>query len=123
MRLRIRRNQAQVKGLFGGHKGMSFHVVFQADLEPSEVDLIRRYRAEGEWLAGLPDVADGRVKVVQGDRTGVVLIGTLLAGLTFQCRDVATLLSIEAKLREACQAFQTYLQVMASFGGEEILEF
>jgi hypothetical protein len=38
-------------------------------------------------------------------------------------KDVTTLLDREAVIKQACQELKILLDVMASFGGEEIIEF
>lgn len=123
MRLRISRDQAQHKGLFGGNKGMNFIIRFKADLDDEELNLIQRYKADREWLAFLEPVAEGDVKLVEGARGDIVDIGSLVKGVAYQCKDVATLIKIESKLRDACNDFKSYLTVMASFGGEEFVEY
>ena len=46
MKLTIKRDQADVKGVFGGHKGMKFLLSYRVELTPEEQGLITRYKAE-----------------------------------------------------------------------------
>ena len=43
MKLHIKRSQADVKGMFGGHKGVSFTLSLKLELSPEETSLIEKY--------------------------------------------------------------------------------
>lgn len=51
MKLVIRRNQADMKGFFGGHKGVKFSLFAKADITEEEQALIRKYMVGGYELA------------------------------------------------------------------------
>ena len=50
-------------------------------------------------------------------------ISDLMDGIKDKCRDVSVLLENESVYKESCKYFKTLLDVMASFGGEEVVEF
>jgi hypothetical protein len=50
-------------------------------------------------------------------------VGNLVQGKTYELEDVTTLLNNEAVIKGACDDFKNLLIVMASFGGEEVIEF
>lgn len=49
-------------------------------------------------------------------------VGDLVGGYTAVLDDVATLLNNEEVIKEACNDFKNLLLVMASFGGEEVID-
>ncbi len=116
MKLIIKRDQKQEKGIFGGDKGMKFLLSCRAELTPEEQNLIKKYKAEREILATI---------VIENDpkQSGLLFINDLITGKLYECKDVISLLDVEDKIKKACENFKTLLQVMASFGGEEIIEF
>lgn len=114
MKLSISRNQAS--GMFGGVK---FELKAKVDLSEEESALIARYKAEKEVLLK---------KEVKIPFTGKALIldltiGSLVAGQSFKCADVAEILQTESLIKESCASFRTYLDVMSRFGGEEVIEY
>jgi hypothetical protein len=114
MKLHIRKNQKEQKGIFGGHKGMSFIFSCQAQLTPEESELIARYRAEDQPLT-YRTVGDTQIPGLK--------IGDLVRGISYEVRDVTELLNYEETIKGACSNFKTLLMVMNSFGGEEVVEF
>jgi len=115
MRLVIKRNQNEQKGILGGHKGMSFLLSCKVELTSAEQDLIAKYRADKQPLA--------YTTTKKGDDVPAVHIADLVRGISYELKDVVTLLSTEEDIKNACEAFKTILVVMESFGGEEIIEF
>ncbi len=113
MKLIIRRSQAEEKSFFGGHKGMKFLLSCRTELTPQEQDLIKQYKAEEEMLTSF----------VLEDEPRLLGIKELVSGTNYQCKDVTTLLEVEDRIKTACKNFKTLLEVMSSFGGEEVVEF
>jgi hypothetical protein len=114
MKLIIKRDQKQEKGLFGGDKGMKFLLSCRTELTPEEQSLIKKYKAEQKTL-GVISLGE--------DPTGLLSINDLIIGKTYECKDVITLLDVEDKVKKACENFKTLLVVMDSFGGEEVIEY
>lgn len=113
MRLTIRRDQAAKKGLFGGHKGMKFSLYCRVQIPPEEQELIDIYKVHDHVLTW---------RQFEGRQIPGLTVGDLLRGKTYELDDVATLLSNEEVIKEACKDFKNLLLVMASFGGEEVIE-
>lgn len=114
MRLLVNRNQKEQKGIFGGHKGMSFSLSCRVELTPEENALIARYRAEEQPLT---------YRMVGDTQIPGLKIGDPVRGTYYEVRDVTELLNYEETVKGACGNFKTLLMVMNSFGGEETFEF
>jgi hypothetical protein len=114
MKLYITRDQA--KGMFGGVK---FELSARVELTEEESDLVKRYKADKEVLLRRA------IKIPFTDRqlTLDLTIGSLTSGQTFKCGDVGEILETEKNVKEACEAFKKYLEVMKHFGGEEVIEY
>jgi hypothetical protein len=114
MKLYITRDQA--KGMFGGVK---FELSARVELTQEENDLIKRYKADKEVLV------QRSIKIPFTDRAVTInlTIGSLTAGQTFKCGDIAEILELEKNIKEACEAFKNYLLVMRNFGGQEVIEY
>jgi hypothetical protein len=114
MKLIITRDQA--KSLLGGVK---FEFKAKAELTSEEAELVKKYKAEKEVLL------KKEVKLLFTG-TGLSLnltIGSLTAGQVFTCNDIAEILEYERNVKESCEAFKRYLEVMRSFGGQEVIEY
>ncbi len=114
MKLYIARDQA--KGLLGGVK---FELRARVELTHEEAGLVRKYKADKEMLL------QKEVKIPLTGRSIVLnlTIGSLMNGQTFRCNDIAEILEYERNVKESCEAFKEYLEVMKNFGGEEIIEY
>jgi hypothetical protein len=114
MKLIINRSQQDVKGMLGGHKGVSFTLSYRLVLTQDELELIQRYKLE-EYPVTWRTFRDQRVP----DDT----IGNMLQGRSQTITDVKTLLSNEAVVKDACDAVATLFQVVRTFGGDEVIEY
>ena len=114
MRLYINRDQG--KGMLGGVK---FEMSAKVQLTNEEAELVRKYKAEKEVLL------KKEIKIPLTGRALVLnlTIGSLLNGQTFKCDDIAEVLEYEKNVKESCEAFKTYLEVMRNFGGQEVIEY
>ncbi len=113
MKLIIKRAQAEQKGLFGGHKGMKFTLSCQVDLSDEERGLLEKYNVEEHPLT---------YRQQDGVDVPALRIGDLVRGRTYEVNDVSTLLNNEEVIKNACHDFKMLLEVMRSFGGEEVVE-
>jgi len=84
-------------------------------LTPEEQELITRYKAEHHPLTYRTE-ADSRQ--VPKDT-----ISSLMQGVTEEIKGITVLLNNESIIKEACKDFKTLLTVMATFGGEEVVEY
>jgi hypothetical protein len=114
MKLYITRDQA--KGLLGG---MKFELTARAELTPDESALVSKYKADKEVLLQKEIKIPFTGKAVVVD----IHIGGLLSGQTFKCKDIADILEYEKNVKEACENFKRYIEVMKSFGGQELIEY
>ena len=116
MKLEIWRDQSDVKGMFGGHKGVSFKLVTRVQLLPEETALIAKYKVGDDVLVSyeLP----GADRAVQFNIT----INQMAAGYTTNMRDIATMMELEDAIKTRCRNLKSWLQVMATFGGYEAVE-
>jgi len=114
MKLYITRDQA--KGLLGGVK---FELKARTELTTEEAELVRKYKADKEVLL------QKEVKIPLTGRAIILnlTIGSLMNGQTFKCNDIAEILEYEKNVKESCEAFKNYLEVMKNFGGEEVIEY
>ena len=114
MKLFIKRDQA--KGLLGGIK---FELRVRTELTNEEAELVRKYKVDKEVLL------QKEIKIPLTGRSIVLnlTIGSLMAGQTFKCNDIAEILEYEKNVKESCEAFKNYLEVMKNFGGEEVIEY
>jgi hypothetical protein len=110
MQLVIRRNQADAKGVFGGHKGVNFNLFYRLVLSPEEAAVVQRYRLDLHVLS----------------RSGNGLQETVadaMRGVTQTVQSVDVLLNNEKIAKSSCDAFYRLLLVAQSFGGEEVVQF
>lgn len=112
MKLVIKRGQAEQKGLLGGSKGVTFSLHCRVLLNEEEHKLVQKYKADQYTLTEL-----------KYDTGVAVMIIGLMKGVTFNHSDIKTLLKNEQTVKEACEELKMLLQVMASFGGEEVIEY
>ena len=114
MKLFIKRDQA--KGLLGGVK---FELSGRVELSPAEAELVRKYKVEKELLLKKEVKIPFTGRSLSLDLT----IGSLLSGQTFKCSDIAEIVETESNLKESCESFKRYIDLMNQFGGEEVVEF
>jgi hypothetical protein len=106
MKLIIKRDQD--KGFFGG---MSFILRAQVVLTAEEQALVNRYKAHKEVLFTRKD----------GERK--YMVNDLVTGMEDKVKDVTILLENEQIYKNVCEKFKSLLVVMATFGGEQVIEY
>lgn len=94
---------------------MSFNLTYRVELSPDEKELIAKYKAENHPLT----YTTGR----DGTQIPKDTISQLMQGVTEEMKDITVLLNNEEVVKNACKDFKTLLEVMATFGGEEVIEF
>lgn len=117
MKLIIKRDQKAQTGFLGGHKGMTFLLSYRVELTPEEKDLVAKYKVEDKLLAFTSEKGED-IKYIQKYTTG-----SLMRGGAEEVKDITILLDHEEVIKHACKNFKTLLDVMATFGGEEVIEF
>jgi hypothetical protein len=114
MRLIINRRQAEVKGMLGGHKGVSFTLSYRLELTDEERGLVERYKLQNYPLTWT-NTQSGRIP----DDT----IANMVAGRSQTLNDVTTLLRNEDIVKSACDELMPLFEVCRTFGGDEIVEY
>jgi len=110
MQLVIRRTQADMKGVFGGHKGVQFNLHYRLVLTQEEAALVQKYRLD--------------MHILSKSGSGLVeTVGDAVRGVNQSVQSVDVLLSNEATAKRACDSFYKLIQVAQSFGGEEVVDF
>lgn len=107
MKLIIKRNQDT--GFLGG---ISFVIEAKVVLTPEEEALVKKYKVHKEVL-------------FTGGSSGSIhyTINDLLNGQRDKCKDISVVLKNEDVYKRAAEQFKTLLEVMASFGGEQVIEY
>ena len=117
MKLTIKRNQADVKGFFGGHKGVNFSLSGRCDITSDEQALIAKYKV-GEY-----NLASYKIKPKGGTPIDFCIsVDGIIAGKSVETDDINTLLELEEAMKAGCANLKNLLAVMASFGGEQVYE-
>ena len=114
MKLYITRDQA--KGMFGGVK---FELKARVELTGEESGLVSKYKADKEVLIQKEIKIPFTGKAIILD----INIGSLVSGQEFKCKDIADILEYEKNVKEACESFKNYIEVMKSFGGEQVVNY
>jgi hypothetical protein len=118
MKLIIKRNQADVKGVFGGHKGVRFSLFAKADINSDERALIDRYKVGDYILASY----EQPIKRTSEKLEFHLSVNSLVNGKTTELESISTLLDLEEEIKKGCQNLKNLLLVMSTFGGEEVIE-
>lgn len=117
MQLTIKRNQADVKGLFGGHKGVNFSLYGQCTVSAEERALIEKYKIGDYELASYQMKVKGQQPIEVS-----ITVSNIISGKSVQTGDIKTLLELEDAMKNGCTNMKTLLEVMASFGGEQVID-
>ena len=114
MKLFVVRDQS--KKMLGG---VSFLLSACVELTSEEADLVKKYKVDKEILL------QKEVKIPLKGRSIVlnITIGSLMQGQSFKCNDIAEILEYEKNVKESCEAFKNYIEVIKHFGGEEVIEY
>jgi hypothetical protein len=114
LRLIISRRQQDIKGMLGGHKGVSFTLAYRLELTPEESELVSRYKL-GEYPVTWHSL--------QGQRMPDDTIQNMVAGRSQTLSDVTTLLNNENIVKDACDSLPTLFEVVRTFGGDEVVDY
>ena len=118
MELKIRRNQEQKKGFLGGNKGIQFSLHCQVELTPEEKELVEKAKV-GDYVLTEYTVFERK----KGDFEAKLTVTNLVNGFTSSVSDVHKLLTLEEEVKNGCQNLKSLLEVISSFGGEEVIKY
>lgn len=109
MRLVVSRAQEDRKGMLGGHKGVLFRLYTRLELTEEEEELLSHYKMwnyslfnRGQMPVTIKDLAEGDLQTVE---------------------NVEILLRNEEIVKRALDQLPLLMEVLRSFGGEEIIEY
>ena len=111
MKLIMKRDQKDEKGVFGGDKGVTFILNSRVELDPKEQELVAKYKAYDQVL-----LHKGSEKISE------LTIANLINGITEEFSDMGTMIKNEEAIKKACEGFKNRLLVMANFG-EQVIEY
>ena len=111
MKLIMKRDQRDEKGVFGGDKGVTYILTCRVELDPGEQELVSKYKAFDQVL-----IHKGSEKISE------LTIANLINGVTEEFTDMATMIKNEEVIKKACQSFKNRLSTMANFG-EQVIEY
>lgn len=117
MKLTIRKNQAQMKGIFGNNKGALFELYGKCQITDAEKALIEKYKIEDHILASY-----NRPQKGEQPREVNITVGNMLNGRTISAENISMLLDLQNEMKAGCMALKGLLVEMATFGGEEIVD-
>ncbi len=114
MQLHLRKSQATK--FFGGVK---FELFAKVTLTDEEAALVNKYKVQDEVLV------EKQIKIPFTDRALVIklTIGSLVSGQEFKCTNIAEIIGYADTIKGSCAELRERLEVMRSFGGEEVFEF
>lgn len=117
MKLKIRREQEQKKSFLGGNKGMEFTLHCQVELSPEENALVEKAKV-GDYVLTKYTLFEHR----KGDYETELTVRNLVNGMASTVTNVQKLLGLEDEVKNGCHNLKSLLQVISSFGGEEVIE-
>lgn len=114
MRLVINRNQQVDTDRKGRTKSVNFILNVQLQLTEHEMQIVERYRLHDYPLT---------YRTIQGTQIPDDTIGKLLQGRTQSVSSVETLINNERVVKDACDALPPLFKVVATFGGNEVIDY
>jgi len=111
MKLIMKRDQRDEKGVFGGDKGVTYILTCRVELDPGEQELVSKHKAYEQVL-----LHKGSEKISE------LTITNLINGITEEFSDMGIMIKNEEVIKNACESFKNRLLVMATFG-EQVIEY
>lgn len=117
MKVQVTKDQEDVKGFLGGHKGVKFKISVRAELSEEEINLVERYKL-GEYILNTYDVPIGGGQTF----TCKLRINDVVQGAENTTEDVSLLLWLEEELVEGCRVLKALLKEMRDLGETKTIE-
>jgi len=89
--------------------------VLRVELTPEEQELIKRYKAETHPLTFITNR--------EGNKIPKDTVSSPMRSVPEEMKNSTILLNNEEVVKDACMRFNTLLDVIATFGGEQVIEF
>jgi len=126
MKILLRRDQKSA-GLMGNK--IVYSLAVRAELSEEEKANINKYRLGEEQLysqkeyGGPTEGIKGLAFALAHRLTNLTInVNDLAKGKVVECKDIMEMLAAEDKIKLAAQNFKAWLEAMAHFGGEEVIE-
>lgn len=112
----------QKKGFTGK---VTFSLSAKAELTSEESSNLSNYKMGKTMLySNMNERGSGLMGMVSRAAMGIeITVDDLVQGKTVECKDIIQMIALEDQMKEACKNFKMVLDTMATFGGEEIVEF
>lgn len=101
MKLSIKRNQTDVKGLFGGHKGVRFSLYARANITSEERALIDRYKVSDYILTSYELPIKGSSSL-----PFYLSVNDIINGRTTEIDDISTCLNSKQQFKKAAETLR-----------------
>jgi hypothetical protein len=115
MKLHISRHQEDTGRIYNGSKSILFQLSCQIELTPEEIQLVSHYGLEKKELTSPSDCQRYKLKLTT--------LASLIEGIQYSDFILYEIRSKEEAIRDMCKGFKFELDSLASFTGEETLEF
>lgn len=117
MKLRLTRNQVDQKGLFGGHKGVSFSLNYKLDMSDEERELIAHYKVGDMIVHEYPGwFRQGQPVMLQ------ISVNGLANGGSLSFDDLGKISDAQNAIVSGANTLKGLIQQMHKFGGEEVID-
>ena len=97
MKLIMKRDQRDEKGVFGGDKGVTYILTCRVELDPGEQELVAKHKAYEQVL-----IHKGSEKISE------LTIANLINGITEEFSDMGTMIKNEEVIKKACEGFKSH---------------
>lgn len=119
MKLILQRNQR------GGFTKTIYVLEAKVELTDDEKKNVEKYKVGKTRLyTNLIDRGSGIAGVVTRKLAGIeITVNDLVNGKKIEIKDFLQMFAMEDQIKDACKNFKLMLDAMASFGGDEIIEY
>jgi hypothetical protein len=121
MKLHFARSQEQLTDRKGNSEGVTYKFSCRLELAPDEAELVARYN-QGRHILCLVNMDDIRDFRPRDEQERFLSVNRLSSGWTVESRFVTDLARTEAAIKEGCADFKPVLALMATWGGETVVE-
>lgn len=97
----------------------------KVELTEDEAENVKKYKVGKTLLyTNMSDRGSGMLGIAYRSLAGTeITIGDLIKGKKVEIKDIFEMIGLEDQVKEACEQFKLVLETMASFGGDEVIEF
>ena len=121
MKLHIARGQELLTDRKGNSEGETYKFSCRLELSPEEAALVEKYN-QGRHILCLLNMDDIRDYRPRDDQERFLSVTRLSSGWSVESRFVTDLARAETSIKEGCADFKPVLALMATWGGETVVE-